>query len=95
MFGGFKQTDDTQTGIAAVLRRPVVDDTIEKIPKLEFERFSRIDLWRPHIARAIADQQIVDTLAAADVNAVVSYLESQYINDITFNLHVGFGEPMG
>ncbi|GEC58641.1 hypothetical protein ABIF38_005035 [Bradyrhizobium japonicum] len=30
-----------------------------------------------------------------DVNAVVAYFESQYTDNITFNLHVGYGERDG
>src|SRR2546430_17727441 len=46
----------------------------------------------------VSFDQNVNTLPAgfvADVNAVVNYLESQYIDNITFNLHVGFGERDG
>src|ERR1041385_2746874 len=30
-----------------------------------------------------------------DVNAVVAYLENQYTDNISFNLHVGYGERHG
>src|SRR5215831_4035138 len=46
----------------------------------------------------VSFDQNVNTLPAgfvADVNAVVNFFEHQYTDNVTFNLHVGFGERNG
>src|SRR5882672_2541285 len=68
---GFEQPHHAQARRAVVDGRLVLHHAIEEIPELDLQRFGRIDLRRPDVAGAIADEQVVESLAVGDVDALV------------------------
>src|SRR5262249_29305367 len=76
LLGGFEQMDHVEPGLTVILGRVAFDNAVEKIIALELHRFGRIDYWRPHLTRTIADQQFVKALSgAADIDALVVHLD--------------------
>ena len=52
-----------------------LENAVDEISELELQRLGGVHFGRPHIARPIADQQIVDALAVGDLDALVVHLD--------------------
>src|SRR5688572_16976811 len=71
LFGRFEQADNAQAGLAVVGGCRPLENAIHEVAKLQRQCFGRLDLWGPHVARPVADEQIVDALAVGDLHALV------------------------
>src|SRR5262245_11433033 len=75
LLGGFEQADDAEAGLAVVGRGPAFENAIHEISKLEGQRFRRVDIRRPDVSGAVADQQVIDALTICDLDASVVTLD--------------------
>src|SRR6266853_96398 len=75
LFGRFKELNHLQAGFTVVGRCPVVHDAVKEVVEFDLERFRLLHLWCPHITRAVADQQVIQTLAAPDFHTLVIDLD--------------------
>ena len=61
--GGLEHPDHAQAGLAVVERRRAARDAVEEVGELRLQRLGLVHLRRPHVARAVAHEQVVDALA--------------------------------
>src|SRR5215467_9347660 len=77
--GGFEYLHHAQTSRTIIKRSLIVLHTVDKVSRLCSQSLGLFDLWRPHIARAVADQQLVDARPTLYVDSFV----------VNFDLFVG------
>src|SRR5579863_648115 len=67
----FEHADNSQSGMAVIEWLLVVLNAINKIGGFHLQSFDLLDIRRPHIAGAIADQLLVDRFTATHLNAPI------------------------
>src|SRR3954451_5327095 len=72
---GFEEIDDRQTSDAIVDRGAIVPDAVDEVIELDLQRLGLFNPRRPHVARAVADQQVVYVVAVRDLHALVVDLD--------------------
>src|SRR6476659_2354645 len=70
----FKQPHHTEPSRAVANRRLVASHALKEMRELERKRLSLVHFRRPHVTRAVADEQVVDALSTRDVDALVVHL---------------------
>ena len=56
---GFEDADHPQAGLAVGRAASVLLDAVDELPQLEAERLGHVELRRPHVAGAVADQHLI------------------------------------
>ena len=72
---GLQHLNDAQPGVPVIDWRLIFENALVEISEFEFECFRVLNLRRQHVARAVANEQIIDTLAVVHVYAAVIDLD--------------------
>src|SRR5215470_9727188 len=69
--GCLQKLDNSPTSLTTIKRLSIIQDTVDKVLCLDSECLCLLDPWRPHVARAIAHQQVIDVLRVCQADPLV------------------------